>query len=389
VTDVGRALRRVAIAQGAPGAVLLVLPTALVVEVPGEERSQIALSIPTLDEVRFDRATAVYRVADRALSGELSPRDGLRDLALAARLPQRFPPVVRMLGHGLAAVGIGLVLHAAGPALVWALVLGVMVGALKVWAPAGTASTVLLPTFAAFFVAVLVLTATKQGLMDRPLQALVPALVTLLPGGVLTVAVQELAAGDMISGSSRLVYGVTQLGLLAFGIVAAMELVDIGTSEAFAAGGTDPFGTLGALVGVLVLAGGFYLYYSGPARSLWYLTAVLYVAHLGQLLGSVVVAGPLSALIGALALTLAAYMSQSLPGAPPAIVTFLPAFWLLVPGAAGLVGLTQSAAGSLPQVSLTTFVGTIAGIALGVVLGTSVFRLIYRYAPVRWNLRPA
>ena len=388
VTDFVRALRRVAVAQGAPGAVLLVLPTALVVEVPGEERSQIALSIPALDEVRFDRATAVYRVADHATSGELSPGKGLHELELATGLPRRFAPVLRMLGHGLAALGIALVLHTGGVALIWALVLGVLVGALKVWAPGGTSSTVLLPTFAAFVVGVLVLTAAGHGLVHSPLQALVPALVTLLPGGALTVAVQELAAGDMISGSSRLVYGVTQLGLLAFGIFAASELVNVPLANVLTPAAAE-LGTVGALVGVLLLAGGFYLYYSGPVRSLWYLTGVLYVAYLGQLLGSLAVGGTLGAMVGAFALTVAAYMSQSLPGAPPAIVTFLPAFWLLVPGAAGLVGLTQTAAGSLSVASLTTFLGTITAIALGVVLGASAFRLAYRYAPERWNLRPA
>lgn len=388
VTDVVRALRRVAVAQGAPGAVLLVLPTGLIVEVPGEERSQIALSTPTLDEVRFDRATAVYRVEDRAISGTLTPTEGLAELALATSLPQRFTPVVRVFGHGLAALGIALVLHTGGMALIWALGLGVLVGAMKVWAPGGTSSTVLMPTASAFLVGVLVLTAAKNGLVHSPLQALVPALVTLLPGGVLTVAVQELAAGDMISGSSRLVYGITQLGLLAFGIVAAGTLVDIPPTVAFIAG-TAELGTLGALAGVLLLAVGFYLYYSGPPRSLWYLTAVLYLAYVAQLGGSAVLGGVLGALVGALGLTVAAYMSQALPGAPPAIVTFLPAFWLLVPGAAGLVGLTQTAAGSLVQVGLTTFLETIAAIALGVVAGTAVFRFTYRYAPVRWGLRPA
>ncbi|MGY4653846.1 threonine/serine exporter family protein [Mycobacterium sp. URHB0021] len=39
-----------------------------------------------------------------------------------------------------------------------------------------------------------------------------------LPGLALTIAAMELASGQMISGATRLIYGVAQLGLLVFGV---------------------------------------------------------------------------------------------------------------------------------------------------------------------------
>ena len=52
---------------------------------------------------------------------------------------------------------------------------------------------------------------------------MIPSLVTLLPGAALTMATIELAAGSMISGSSRLVYGLQRLLLLTFGIAMGVE----------------------------------------------------------------------------------------------------------------------------------------------------------------------
>jgi hypothetical protein len=41
------------------------------------------------------------------------------------------------------------------------------------------------------------------------------------------------------------------------------------------------------------------------------------------------------------AATPVAYLVERRPSAPPALVSFLPAFWLLVPGALGLIGVTE------------------------------------------------
>jgi uncharacterized membrane protein YjjB (DUF3815 family) len=60
------------------------------------------------------------------------------------------------------------------------------------------------------------------------------------------------------------------------------------------------------------------------------------------------------------------------PAGPPSSVSLLPAFWLLVPGALGLVGVTQYVAdvttGGLD--TLITTAATMVAVALGVLLGT-------------------
>ena len=65
---------------------------------------------------------------------------------------------------------------------------------------------------------------------------------------------------------------------------------------------------------------------------------VLYVAYGAQVLGDVLFDGVLSALVGAAAMTPVAVIIARHRTGPPALVSFLPAFWLLVPGALGLIG---------------------------------------------------
>jgi uncharacterized membrane protein YjjB (DUF3815 family) len=58
---------------------------------------------------------------------------------------------------------------------------------------------------------------------------------------------------------------------------------------------------------------------------------------------------------------------------PPAIVSFTPAFWLLVPGALGLVGVAALLNNdSTGTTTLVTTVETMVAIALGVLVGRAI-----------------
>jgi hypothetical protein len=71
-------------------------------------------------------------------------------------------------------------------------------------------------------------------------------------------------------------------------------------------------------------------------------------------------------------MTPAALMAERQPSAPPAHVLFLPAFWMLVPGAIGLLGVTEFVrAGSAIQ--LQASIVSFLGIALGVYVGGALF----------------
>lgn len=387
-TDIQRTLTWVAIALGSPKTALIVFPTLIFVGMPDEKETRFEVAEPTGGEVRFDRASHIYAVVDQATAGTITAAQGIEAIDAIIAAKPRFGTTLRVLGHGLAAAGVGLVLLGADPlSMAYAFVLGVLVGIAKLVVRPGTYAAILLPVLTAFVLALLVFSAAGAHLIQEPLQVLVPPLVTLLPGAVLTTGIQELAAGDMVAGSSRLVSGIAQLLFLAFGIIAALTITGVPASVALFAS-QPALGAVQPWLGVLLFSLGVFLYYCGPRRSLYFLTLVLLVAYGGQVLGSFLAGNVFSGFFGASALTVVAYLVQSIPGAPPAVVCFLPAFWLLVPGATGLIGLTQSAAGTnLDAASLTALIGSLVAIALGVLTGTALFRQIFRIAPARWGLR--
>jgi uncharacterized membrane protein YjjB (DUF3815 family) len=81
----------------------------------------------------------------------------------------------------------------------------------------------------------------------------------------------------------------------------------------------------------------------------------------------------LSAFVGALVMTPAAVLISRAPGGPPPMVSFLPAYWLLVPGALGLEGVTSLLQGDVSGLAtLTTTLTTMVAVSLGVLVGFGV-----------------
>lgn len=287
----------------------------------------------------------------------------------------RFGWPLTLAGHAILTVGLALVLGCTWLDLGVSALFGLGVGALKLLSDRLGALQLLLPTLAAVCVSGIAFWLAQHAGYDGALRVLIPPLVTFLPGAVLTMSIVELTAGDMIAGASRFVFGIIQLGLLAFGIVIGAQLTGLPAGEQLV-------GTSGALVGawapwagVAVFGIGVFLHFSAPPRSLRWILVVLAAAWLGQWAGGQFVSGYLSGFFGAAVMTPVALSAQRLPSGPPALVTFLPGFWLLVPGALGLVGLTDFAQDSYAGVQeLVSTAGAIVSIALGVLVGAAAWQ---------------
>lgn len=113
---------------------------------------------------------------------------------------------------------------------------------------------------------------------------------------------------------------------------------------------------------------------SAPERTLAWLLLVLYATYGVQVLTGRFV-GPLGASMAAAAMALpVCYAIQSRRSGPPVPVTFLPAFWLLVPGALGLSGVAQLV-GADAAAGLGDFLNalvTIVAIAVGLLVGAGL-----------------
>jgi uncharacterized membrane protein YjjB (DUF3815 family) len=184
----------------------------------------------------------------------------------------------------------------------------------------------------------------------------------------------ELADRQPIAVATRLVAGSAQVLLLMFGIVAGQTLAGTPAALAFARRSDNLLGWWAPWLGPLVFALGIYYHLVGPRRSLPWLILIVYVASIGEHLGTQVLGGYLGGFVGAIIMTLVAFGVQRVPTAPSFQVLFLPAFWLLVPGALVIAGFAD-VVGNEATVALFDLGGaafSIVSIALGVLVGAAV-----------------
>ena len=363
-------LTKMAAAYGARSATVSAFPTYLMVTMGRGEPAVVELTASLGGSPRLDQVAALDHLLDDAERGVVPPADGLRQLAEIRQLGPRFGRLQSIAGYSVLTMGLCLILQPAPLDVAAAAVFGALVGVLRSLGRSQQTLLVLMPVIAAFSVSALSALAVNEELLEPGMRAMVASLVVFLPGAALTTAVLELAAGQMVSGASRLVSGFVQLGLLSFGILAGIEAVGIPSSRVLF-GQEELIGSWTPWLGVLVFAVGVMVANSAPTRSFPGLVLVLYAAWTGQFLGNAVFGGYVSAWVGAVVMTVAAVSAAKFPSAMPAHASFLPGFWLLVPGALGLIGLTELAGGGGGQ-DLVATVGSIFAIALGVLCGTQL-----------------
>ncbi|HEX4188521.1 MAG TPA: threonine/serine exporter family protein [Solirubrobacteraceae bacterium] len=385
VSETQERLTTVAATSGIPDARVVVLPTVLIIALGRADWATVE-SIPQFGGgLRLDQVSAVYELVQAAERGEIAAAEGLHHLQEIRDMQPRHRIVVTLLGYTAMTVGLCLVLQPTPDDVAVAAALGAVVGAIVLAARARQRLTVLVPVLSAMLVSALSFEAVKGGIADPGLRTLIAPLVTFLPGGALTTATVELASGEMVAGASRLVFGSVQLLLLAFGIVAGVELVGLPSEAVLHDERMNLLGAWAPWLGVIVFGFAAAVYFSAPRGALPWLMLVLLAAWIGQLVGNALVGPDVSGFFGALTMAPVALAVARLPGGPPSQVTFLPAFWLLVPGALGLIGVTEVIGNPATATvgAVVKPIGSVVSIALGVLGGVSLYRGLTAVPPWR------
>lgn len=368
-------LRRTAAAWGMRRSRVVALPTAVFISLHDGNEERVTLAEGPTQSLRLDQIADIYALGAAAQRGTLAPRDGLEQLAKILRKSPRFGIAGIVFGHTILTLGLAILIMPTLTNLAAAAVLGTIVGGVKSLNRNREVLAVPLPVIAAALVSGLVFLAARYGLPVDPLHALVPPLVTFLPGAMLTLGMVELAYGDMVSGSTRLITGLVQLVLLAFGLAAGAALVGVSPNDLLEA--TYPGATMAwaPWAGVVVFGIGVYFHFSAPKDSLGWMLLVLLLTFAAQRVSAGFVGSEMSGFFGTLVATPLGYLIQLRFNGPPSMVTFLPSFWLLVPGSLGLLSVTRMLTDRAAGLDgLVSAVFILASIALGTLVGASLYK---------------
>ncbi|MAB71896.1 MAG: hypothetical protein CMJ54_05270 [Planctomycetaceae bacterium] len=312
------------------------VPTGLTLGLGPIDRQEIRMIRTRPRSPALQRMRLVDIVIRDLVSGDCDADTGIRRLDDITARPSPWGNLATLLAFMLTGAGVAILsggtmwtaLAASVAAAGVALVLRVF-GSSPHRAP--------LADFVAAFVAAVVANVLAGPLGADPRLTLIAAIIVLVPGLTLTIAMRELAMGELTAGSARLMGALTTFVALGFGAGLGEGLGEILSSVSPSEMTTvsPTIWTLlpavaAAAIGLMVLLG------EDPRMTHWFLAAVL----LGW--GSIRVAAPLAspevtAAIAALAVGLGGNLANRFRGVPTALVA-VPGLIVLVPGALGLTG---------------------------------------------------
>ncbi len=310
-------------------------PTSLISAFGEPGGQQTSLSRVTPGELRLDRIVALDDVVEALWRNELTVEAAHARLREVAATSSPYGPALtvaalaiasgaaaRFFGAGLAEViasaGAGLVIGVLGVAAQRSVTVG------RVYEFAAAMTATLLAVVAG---------ALWPSLAVAPV--VVSSIIVLLPGLTLTVALNELATGHLVSGTARLTGSLMTLLKLGLGVGLGQQLATLVPALAVRAGAQPtalPDWTLAPALLVTVPALG--VLFRARWRELPWMLAAVVTAFGGARLGVHLLGPALGALLGALLAGLAGNVYER-RRRRPAVVMVLPSLIMLVPGSIG------------------------------------------------------
>ena len=350
---------------------VMALPNLIMIKLGHASLGRLDFAIQRLTSVQLDKVSEFVELIDHVRKKTITLAQATLQMDHILVKKPRFGPILVIFGYFLSCIGLTMLFRPDLPSLLITGAAGILVGLITLvsrWRPR---FDLLLPVFAAILVSFLIFNLTRTGFIYGPANLLITPLITFLPGALLTTGMIELASMHILSGSSRLIYGAAVLLLLFIGIAVGLNLSGLSSYlvypyEAVIFPWWAPF------LGTLLFGIGTFIRLSGANRDLFWMLLVLYIAMLGQSFGEQYVNSYVGAFLGATLMAVSSELIARSPRRTSAIVSQMLAFWFLVPGARGLLSVTNILSEDIQSaaIGLGEMVVLIVSISLGVLFGT-------------------
>lgn len=355
-----------------------VLPEAVFVS-PSSGAAAPILRMTMASSLSTRQSAMVSRLLHRLRSGRITIETALGSEQQRIRAAVMRMPLPRWtIGNALLSGGLAVLFRCPWWAVLVATAAGALTGVVARLLRGIRPAAAIAPFVIALLSTVLVSEAAAVlGYSAVPLFAVCAPIALLVPGALITNALLELTADDVVTGASRLVYGLVQLGFMVAGIAAGSAWIGLEIDRDSVLLLTDVPGVISAepswaalppvaagWAGVVAVAAGISLAFGAGYRLTAVGIAAMGVAYavlfaLAPFWGSTVATGATAAVLFVLA-----RLVERSSFAIPAAITFQPAFLLLVPGTVGLVALASFDLGDV-LVAPAVFASLCIGVKIG------------------------
>ena len=288
-------------------------------------------------ELDMGKLAQVDALADEVAAFKIHPTDGVKRLeAIVAGRPQ-FGRALSTLAHGLTCGSLAVFFGGSLADVAFAGLIGIALGVLAQVLARSTDQARVFELIGA------TIAAAAAGLLSSvtaisPSLVTVAALIVLLPGLSLTVAMTELATRSLIAGTARLMSAVIVLLELVIGVALgerlAAALVTVHQAPA------DPLPEWTRWAALVVASFGVSIFVQARLRAFGWILAACVTGYVGTRFGSIWLGPQMGALGGALALGVLGNGYARWLARPAQVVT-VPAVLLLVPGSMGFRGMSS------------------------------------------------
>ncbi len=314
--------------------------------------------------------------ARAVVDGTLSPSDALARIEAIERQPPPFGPLLETVASGVASgAACRLLGGGAGDVLVGT-GLGLLVGLLGLAAGRLRLQQGLFELIASALVSAAAYAAAIAGLGAAPAVSTIAGLIIVLPGFSLTIAMTELAARHLVSGTARLAGAFTVFLAMTFGVAVGRQLATSVQGLAVLA----PAAALPAWTGwaaVLATPIALTVLLQGRARDMPWIVLASLAGFLGGRAGAALLGPQIGACLGALSVGLAAHAYERWRRRP-ALVALVPGVLLLVPGSSGFRSLAllldQQVVGGVDAAFATLLTG--ASLVAGLLLAEMIAEMV-------------
>ncbi len=349
-------------------------PTAFFAELRSEKRREVFMVRAEPGETNLEKLVSIQALVKEVISGDLPIEEAAARVQAVVAQPAHYGKGLVVAGFGLSSAMAARFFGGGWREMLLAALIGVLIALLGFWTSrqhhlaqvlvllagtlagfGGVVAAHLIPHTAAFTITL-------------------ASIVILLPGLHLTIALREVATGNLVAGSARLVDAVMTLMMLAFGVALGRQ-VAMQFAAAFKESASIPLAPWTEWLALLAVPLAYLVLFQARKRDFQWLLIASVVAFVAARLGSAWLGPELGAGLGAMALGVAANLFGRHTRLPNQIME-LPGLLLLVPGSIGFRGLAFLTMGETEMGVQTAF--RMVFLAVALVMGLSLANALVR-----------